>query len=150
MPKPLLSVSVDQFFDRAKVMSRVDRSTLRFLRRSGGLVRIIARRSIRKRKKISEPGKPPNSHEGTLRKGIFFGLEPNRETVVIGPAPAFRQTTGGGQLRGASLLEHGGATIGTDSKGKRRRMVYRARPFMGPALETAEPDLAGFLKDSVK
>ena len=47
------------FFDRARVINTVDRTTRRNLSRFGSFVRQRARSSIRARKRISEPGLPP-------------------------------------------------------------------------------------------
>jgi len=64
--------------------------TLRFqhaqvLSKFWAFVRQRARTSIRKRKGTSQPGSPPYSHVGLLRKFILFAYEPARQSVVIGP-----------------------------------------------------------------
>ena len=74
------------FFDRRAVLSRVDAATQSVLSRFGAFVRQAARTSIRFRKKPSEPGQPPSSHTGLLRRFIFFSYEPRQRSVVIGPA----------------------------------------------------------------
>src|SRR5690606_28852572 len=93
------------FFDRKAVTSRVDRATRRVLSRFGAFVRRTARSSIRKRKRTSEPGKPPSSHTGMLKKFIFFGYDPRRDSVVIGPVRLSQK----GRGEAPSLLEYGGA-----------------------------------------
>lgn len=151
----LPTVHVSQFFDRLAVTSRLDRGTLKFLRRAGGALRLTVRRSIRKRKAISQPGRPPHSHEGSLRRLIFFGLDNVHESVVVGPAPRFRQSGGGG-LRGASLLEFGGTTyrqerIRTTNGGRITRRTpyhYRPRPFMRPAEKLIRPRLPQMFADA--
>ena len=52
------------FFDRARVINAVDRTTRRNLSRFGAFVRQRARSSIRTRKRISEPGQPPTNRTG--------------------------------------------------------------------------------------
>ena len=133
-----------QFFDSRAVISKVDRATRRVLSKFGAFVRRTAKGSIRKRKKSSEPGKPPSSHTGLLKKFIWFGYEPEHQTVVIGPAAL------DGHSRGTApeLAEHGGFGM-VLKKGKPVRRRYRARPFMGPALDKEQPKLSAMWRDSV-
>ncbi len=127
-------------FNSTGVQRAMDRATRRALNKAGGWIRKTAKRSIRPRKTISQPGQPPHSHTGPLRDLMFYGYEPYAQTVVIGPLP-FKGK------KGAPLLEVGGVTIARQrsrsGKIRHRRMVYRARPFMGPALDKAlaQPDL---------
>ncbi len=74
-----------KFFDRTRVMAAVDRRTGTVLSRFGGLVRKVARQSIRPRLKASQPGQPPSSHTRLLKEGIWYAYEPARRSVVIGP-----------------------------------------------------------------
>ena len=133
------------FFTSPAVRGAVDRATRRVLSRFGAYVRRSARSSIRKRKKVSEPGKPPSSHTGLLRKFIFFGYDRADQTVVIGPVPLRSKP------EAPELLEHGGRVH--RKVGKRRRrvraMTYRPRPYMGPAFEINKPKLPAMWKDSV-
>ena len=105
------------FFDRPGIMRMVDEKTRKALSLMGGLVRKIARRSIRKRKKPSAPGTPPSSHRGLLKNFIFYAYDSERQSVVIGPTRLNQQSyvfVGNGQGRqwvtGAapSILERGG------------------------------------------
>ncbi|MEN6385140.1 MAG: hypothetical protein ABFD79_08055, partial [Phycisphaerales bacterium] len=53
------------FFDRPAVLAAVDSATRKVLNRIGGMIRLTARRSIKKApngKAVSKPGKPPLSH----------------------------------------------------------------------------------------
>lgn len=111
------------FFDRPAVTRLIDRKTQRILARQGGYVRTVARNSMKRRRGSSPAGSPPNVHEGGLKRGTFFALEPRRRVVVIGPV-AFRNSSA------PAALEHGGF-----SRGRGRKKQYiRARPFMRPAL----------------
>ena len=94
------------FFDRQAVISRVDPATRKVLSKFGAFVRRTAKGSIRNRKAAAPPGSPPSSHTGLLKKFIFFGYDPQRESVVIGPTRLDRR----GQGEAPSLLEHGGQT----------------------------------------
>ena len=139
------------FFDRKAVRAKTDRATRRVLSRFGAYVRRSARSSIRKRKRTSAPGSPPSSHAGLLRKFIFFGFDLLRRSVVIGPARLSRR----GRGEAPSLLEHGGTgTVAAAArKGKaasRKRVRYRPRPYMGPALTREKPKLPAMWRGSVK
>jgi len=135
----------NMFFDSKKVVSATDRATRRVLSRFGAFVRRTAKTSIRKRKKISQPGSPPSSHTGLLKKFIYFGYDATRRVVVVGAMKFTRR--GNGEAPG--LLEHGGTTTLTDRRGKKNSAKYKARPFMGPAFEKENPKLPAMWKDSV-
>jgi len=132
------------FFTSRAVLSATDRATRRVLSRFGAYVRRTAKSSIRKRKRISSPGKPPSSHTGLLKRFIFFGYDRARRSVVIGPA----RLTQGGRGDAPSLLEYGGTTA-LKTRGKRKRARFRARPYMGPAMEKERPKLPQMWRDSV-
>lgn len=135
------------FFDRQRVTSAVDRAERRVLSRFGAFVRRSARSSIRRRKKVSEPGKPPSSHTGLLRRHILFVYLADRGSVVIGPIQLNRGTDA------PELLEHGGTVVRRTRRGstkRRRRLRYRPRPFMGPAFEREKPKLPVMWRDSVR
>jgi hypothetical protein len=133
------------FFDKKAVRDKVDAGTRRVLSKFGAFVRRTARGSIRKRKKPSPPGQPPSSHVGLLKKFIFFGYEPAKRSVVIGPVRLSQQ----GRGEAPHLLEYGG-TGTVQRKGKRRRGKIRARPFMAPAAEKEHPKLPAMWRDSVR
>jgi len=128
------------FFDKKAVTSRTDRTTRRVLSRFGAFVRRTARQSIRKRKKPAPPGKPPSSHTGLLKKFIFFGYEPQKRSVVIGPVRLSQK----GRGEAPALLEHGGT-----GKAGKKRVRYRPRPFMVPAFEKEQPKLPAMWRDSI-
>ncbi len=137
-------------FDSPKVVRAVDSATRWALSRAGAFIRTRAKTSIRKRKKISAPGKPPSSHEGTLRRLIFFGYEPAGRTVVIGPVAH-------GKGEAPSLLELGGTVNRTvirrrhgKYRAKKQRMTYKPRPFMGPAMVKELPNLPKRWQGSVR
>jgi hypothetical protein len=136
------------FFDRAKVVRATDRASRRVLSRFGAFVRQRAKSSIRSRKgkTTSQPGSPPRSHTGLLKRFILFGYDPRKQSVVIGPAP-LPSTRG----KASELLEYGGTTTLRDQRsGRRRRARYQARPFMGPAFTAEQPKLAPMWRDVIK
>jgi len=143
-----LNTAKSMFFDSPKVKNAVDKATRKVLSRFGAFVRRTAKLSIRKRKKASEPGKPPNSHTGLLKKFIFFGYDPAKRSVVIGPT----------RLNSTAafvppILEHGGTTKIIKRRRGRRVVVpvqIAARPFMRPAFHKELPKLPDMWRDSVK
>lgn len=133
------------FFDRKAVIDRVDKATRRVLSRFGAFVRRTARRSIRPRKRTSAPGSPPSSHTGLLKRFIFFGYDPRKSSVVIGPQRLSQK----GRGDAPALLEHGGKTT-LKRRGKRVKAKVRQRPFMGPAFEKEQPQLPALWRNSIK
>lgn len=117
------------FFDRRAVLNQIDPKTRRALSRFGAFVRTRARSGIRKRRKISEPGRPPSSHTGLLKQFIYFSYDPAARSVVIGPAKLNRPG------EAPRLLEEGGAT-NLRLRGRTFRAVYAPRPYMQPAFQT--------------
>jgi len=136
------------FFDSKKVRSKTDKATRRVLSKFGAFVRQTAKRSIRKRKKTSEPGKPPSSHTGLLKKFIWFGFDVVCRSVVIGPV----RLTQKGRGEAPSVLEYGGTVTMRPRRreGKKKRARIRPRPFMGPAMEKEKKQLPALWRDSVK
>ena len=142
------TVSLDMFFDTDRVKRAADTATRKNLSKAGAFVRTTARNSIRKRKKISEPGQPPSSHRGLLKRFIFFGYDTERKTVVVGPM-RLSQKVGAAP----EALEHGGRSVaiaGRRNRRRRRRIQVKARPFMGPALEKETPKFQGLWANSVR
>ena len=133
------------FFDRLAVISKVDAATRRVLSKFGAFVWRSAKSSIRKRKKPSAPGKPPRSHTGLLRNFIFFAFDPNRRSVVIGPVRLMNRD---GSV--PSLLEYGGTARRRKRDGKMGTVMYKARPYMGPAFEKEKESLPSLWRDSIK
>lgn len=135
------------FFDKAKVVRAVDKARRAVLSKAGAFIRTAARSSIRRRKAPSPPGKPPSSHTGLLKKFIYFGYEPDSDSVVIGPVKLNKPGAA------PSVLEHGGKTlIHKRRRGRvvRRRVSIKPRPYMGPTLEKERPKLPKLWKNSVR
>ncbi|MFA6134559.1 MAG: hypothetical protein WC869_11145 [Phycisphaerae bacterium] len=134
----------EMFFDSKAVTSAVDAGVRRVLSKFGAFVRQAARSSIRRRKAASQPGSPPSGHVGTLKRLIFFGYDTANRSVVIGPAP-FRSV-----VEAPPLLEYGGTASRKDRRGRSRRVTYKARPFMAPALQKELPKLLPMWGNSVR
>ena len=105
--------------DRSQQVKRkVKDANFRNLGHAGAAIRLTARRSIRRSKKPSRPGTPPNTRGGQLRRAIVYAVERREERVVIGPDYA---------VVGVSAVAH-------EFGGHYRGDYYESRPFMGPAL----------------
>jgi hypothetical protein len=131
-------VKVKQLFlDRPAIARYVDRKTMRVFKRFGAFVRLVAQRSMRRRKTASPPGQPPSVHKGQLRKFIFFSLDERRKSVVIGPT----------LLRSDSpvpaLHEHSGVR-----RYGARVAKYPKREYMKPAFREGLARLAQFYKEA--
>jgi len=146
------------FFDRERVIQRIGQARAKYLNRAGAMVRLTARRSIRKSDKTSKPGEAPKSHgEHLLRNKILYALDESRNDAMVGPAKLNKPGTA------PATLEHGGdATIDTyawqeDAAGNlirrvrtgKKRITIAPRPFMGPALEKVQPQLSKLWADTV-
>lgn len=131
-----------QFFDRKAITDGIDPAAKKALSRAGAFIRTRARSSIRKRKAASAPGQPPSSHEGSLKRLLFFSYDSGSRSVVIGPVP-FREGTA------PRLLEEGGVTT-IVRKSRPRSAYYRPRPYMGPAFQAERGKIAEQFKDSIR
>ncbi|HAT10337.1 MAG TPA: hypothetical protein DCS97_07035 [Planctomycetes bacterium] len=124
------------FFDRAAVISALDRTTATVFARFGAFVRQRAKTSIRKRKKASPPGSPPSSHLGLLRDNIFFSFDQDSRSLVVGPV----LLNGRAHRDAPRALEYGGAFTRRNKRGS-YQATYKARPFMTPAFDAELPGL---------
>lgn len=117
------------FFDSQRVLRGMALARRKALSKAGAFVRTRARSSIRRRRAISPPGRPPSGHVGTYRQLIFFAYDQASDSVVVGPT-LFRPNSDVPRL-----LEHGGLAVRPGRGGKLHRAVYRARPAMQLALQ---------------
>ena len=143
-----LNEAKSMFFDSRKVLSATDRTRRRILSKFGAYVRRTARSSIRKRKKVSQPGKPPTSRTGFLKRFIYFGYDPANQSIVVGP---IRLNSKVGDAPQA--LELGGKSTvvsGLKKKRKKKTVNIAARPFMRPAMEKELPKLPDLWKNSIR
>ncbi len=112
-------------FKGGKVLKAARRGSIESLGHAGAAIRLVARRSIRRSAEPSEPGKPPHTRKGQIKKAIVYAVEKQREDVVVGPDYSVVGPSG-------MAHEHGG---------RFRGQRFRKRPFMGPALEKVRPRL---------
>jgi hypothetical protein len=136
------------FFDVKKVAAAAEKTEKRVLSRFGAFVRRGAKSLIRKRKRPAEPGKPPSSHTGVLKRFIYFAYERRRHSVVIGPIAL------SGKIGDAPrALEHSGRSkVVKRRRGRRvvQAVDVEAHPFMSPAFEKEKPKLPAMWRDSVR
>lgn len=141
----MISMSLKEFkagfFDRQAVQQAVDKAARKNLSKFGAFVRRSAQTSIRSRKRISEPGQPPSSHTGLLKRHIYFAYDGQKKSVVIGPV-AWKKR---GSFTVPEVLEYGG-----QFREAKQRYNYRSRPFMRPAFEKEKARIKDIWKDSVK
>ncbi|MGN0847879.1 MAG: hypothetical protein ACI4RA_10915 [Kiritimatiellia bacterium] len=121
-------------FDADGLVARVAKASADILRRMGAYVRTVAKRKVKTSDKASTPGTPPHSGTGALKRGILFGVDRARQSVVAGPSE---------QFVGTSMAAH-------EFGGGYKRERYPKRPLMGPSLKESAPHLAQFWRDAVK
>jgi hypothetical protein len=129
-----VSIKFENFFDRKAVIDAATKAERQQLSKWGAYVRTRSKQSIRKRKKVSLPGQPPSSHEGSLKRLIFFAYDKQDAEVVAGPLLFSSRP-------GADLLEFGGRRYGKS---------YKARPYMRPAADSVNKDLPDIFANSIK
>jgi hypothetical protein len=150
------------FFDTQRVIRAVEKGRIRALSKVGAFVRTRMKSIIRKRKKISQPGSPPSSHIGLLKKLIFFAYDPGPASVVIGPALTTQTSidAAGRPIQGAipGVLERGGQIRvrepgwwrrGGGRAAPMRVVTVAARPYAGPALAAEQRKIPEAFRDCV-
>jgi len=120
--------------DPRKLRHQTQRANIQSLGHAAAAIRLVARRSIKRRKRKSPEGQPPHTRRGQLKRAILYSVDKEKGQAVIGPDESIVGTAG-------AAHEHGGPY-----KGER----YRKRPFMGPALEQIKPRLPKLWRGSVR
>ena len=150
------------FFDKAAVKAMMDGKTAAALNRAGGWIKVTAQRSMRyvtslgrqqgqmqrgERKRLnvpmpSAPGEPPHAIRGHsyIRDFLFYGYDPARHSVVVGPVrlpgtvvgvPALHEYGGTQTLKARKVRvfvagKYGPIRVG-GRPGMTSRTVYNAR-----------------------
>lgn len=112
----------------------VDKGMYRSLSHAAASIRRTAIQSIVRRKDASEPGTPPHTHTGLLRRAILYFVDRGRQWAIIGPA--------------ASVVGEAGEAHEYGGQYKKER--FKKRPFMGPALLQSQGRLPDHWRDSVR
>ena len=130
----MIGLAIRTRSDFPKVLARAKKGSVESLGHAGGLIRKVARHSIRRSPVASAPGTPPHTRRGQLKAAILYAVEKARESVVIGPDYG---------VMGLSAMPH-------EFGGRYRRQRYPRRPFMGPALENVRDRLPRLWAASVR
>ncbi len=125
-------VTTKNAFD--KVKAKTQQGNFKSLGHAAATIRLVARRSIRRRKTAAMPGTPPNTRRGQLKRSIVYALDKQRGVALIGPDF---------DVVGAAGKAH-------EFGGRFRRERYPKRPFMGPALEKVKDRLPPMWANSIR
>ena len=118
-----VDVNVRQQLRLQRIAKAAQRARAANLPSVGYLISTIAKGKIQRSKQKSQPGEPPTTRRGLLRKAIRYAVAADRKSVVVGPAHSVVGTAG-------EPHEHGGRYKGE---------TFPQRPTMGPALQEALP-----------
>ena len=121
-------------FDADGLVARAAKASVDVLRRMGAYIRRAAQSKVRQSRNPSQPGEPPHTRRGALKRGILFGVDRRTNSIVVGPSVRFVGTS-------MQAPEFGGGY-------KRER--YPKRPLMGPSLRESAPHLAKMWENAVK
>jgi hypothetical protein len=94
--------------------------------------------------KASEPGKPPKSITGLLKKFIFYSYDRATHSAVIGPA-LLNSPTGA-----PATLEFGGTAELTGGPDRGQTIDVKPRPYMKPAFELGLKQLDRFWTEAAR
>ncbi len=121
-------------FEADGLVARAAKASVDVLRRMGAYIRRVAQSKVRQSRNPSQPGEPPHTRRGALKRGILFGVDRRTNSVVVGPSIRFV---------GTSMQAH-------EFGGGYKRERYPKRPLMGPSLRESAPHLAKMWEDAVK
>lgn len=130
----MIRMSVATRDETKRVLAKAKAATFKNLGHAGAAIRLVARRSIRRRQSASRPGTPPSTRRGQLKRAIAYAVEPRDQLVVVGP----------------DYEVVGDAGRAHEFGGRFRRERYEKRPFMGPALEKVRDRLPKLWEASVR
>ena len=80
-------------FDADGLVARAARASVNVLRRMGAYIRRAAQSKVRQSRNPSQPGEPPHTRRGALKRGILFGVDRRTNSVVVGPSIRFVGTS---------------------------------------------------------
>lgn len=121
-------------FDADGLVARAAKASVDVLRRMGAYIRRVAQSKVRQSRNPSQPGEPPHTRRGALKRGILFGVDRRTNSVVVGPSIRFV---------GTSMQAH-------EFGGGYKKERYPKRPLMGPSLRESAPHLAKMWENAVK
>lgn len=117
------------FFDRDRVRAALDKRTWRFLSKFGAYTQRDAKQSMRRSVRAAPPYHPPNVHEGSLKRFLYFGFDKVNRSVVVGPVKLSRRGNNGKRrvLEGPSIDALGGEVPNVLEYGGNRQIIYNPR-----------------------
>lgn len=130
----MIKINVKVIDNMEAILKKMRIAALRNLGLFGGLTRKFAQQSIKISPKYSDPGSPPHSRKGLLKKAIIYAVDKEAQEVVIGPSANVIADAG-------HPHEFGGAFRGD---------IYPARPFMVPAMKRTIPAMDKIWANSIK
>lgn len=101
-------------FKQQAIRQRSDQTSLGALYKASAYLRTSARRSIRKSGRPAQPGRPPHTYRGQLKRSILFAVDKKRLSALIGPSASLISDI-------AKYHEFGGVQT---SKGERKVYVH--------------------------
>ncbi len=131
----MLRFAARAWVDRRRGQDALRRCRRRGLLRAAAAIRLTAARSIRQSARPSEPGRPPHTRRGLLRRSILYALKEERGLTAA--------------LIGTSSDILGPAGRAHEFGGRFRREVYPKRPFMKPALNVIANRLPEFFRSGL-
>lgn len=165
------------YFDRPSVIRQIGRKQAKGLNRAGMLTRQRARKLLGKKRKrggTSKPGKPPYVHTSDDRvslRNVQYYFDPTTTSVIIGPVKLNQVQQSWIDSRVLSVpevLEKGDVLVirevSTDQgktwrrrdlrrnarptdQFRKRRAIYKPRPWMGPAQRDVAPKVPYLFAD---
>ena len=170
-----LEKAMTNFLDRPHVMRKLKRAKLRVLSRQGGMVRKVAKRSIRPARQIRVGEMSPEQAEryaARVERAARDGQpRPRRPEAVSEPGETPRSHTGllkkfifyaydprsesvvvGPTIQGAAKDRNAPKTLEFGGRVTTRQGNFRVepRPYMGPALDVSRPTFAAMWRNSVR
>ena len=94
----------------------------------------------------STPPDPPRQHVGTLRRMVFYAVDRDGSSVVIGPLQFQSDSKPEGGKTGAQLLEEGGR-LTIKRKQFRKTVTVAPRPWLEDARKKTEPVMLKILAE---
>jgi len=128
----MLRFTARAWCERRRIEDALRRGARRGLFRAAGAIRLQAARSIIQSASPSEPGRPPHTRKGQIRRAILFAVKEDHGLLAA--------------LIGTSHDILGPAGRAHELGGRFRKEVFPKRPFMKPALSVIENRLPQFFK----
>jgi len=131
----MLRFTARAFVEHRRVHDALRRGARRGLFRAAAAIRLQAGRSIITSSSPSQPGRPPHTRKGQLRRAILFAAKEDHGLLAA--------------LIGTSHDILGPAGRAHEFGGRFRREVFPKRAFMKPALDVVSNRLPDFFRHSL-